>query len=124
MDTAQSKIARLERSIVRAGESVTFERVSADASSGEMVVELSVDVPAHVRFSAPQDLLDSEAKDIRIVVSPTILMGTEIGSPPAIFGIPLRDDRVVVEGIIANIQTIDPLYYRGELVRINILARG
>lgn len=124
METAQSKIARLERSITRAGESVTFERVSADGTTGETVVQLSVVVPAHVRSSEPQDLIDSEARDIKIVVSPTVLMGTEIGSPPGVFGIPFRDDRVLVEGITANVQTISPIYYRNTLVRINILARG
>lgn len=124
MDTAESKIARLERSIARAGQTVLFERLSTDSATGASIIEMSVSVPAWTRTSFPQDFIDNDARDIRIVVSPTVLFGTEIGSPPQVFGLPKRDDRTIIEGEVANIQQIMPIYYNGEIVRINLLCRG
>lgn len=124
MDTAQNKIARLERSIAREGEVVTFERLATDATTGASVVVSSVEVPAWTRSSSPQDLVDGEARDIKITVSPTLLLAETIGSPPEAFGIPRRDDRVLIQNSPANIQNIFPIYWGGVLVRINLLARG
>lgn len=125
MDTAENKIARLEASIARAGEVVTFERLNTDPTTGVSTVEMVVsDVPAWIRSSAPQDLIDSEAKNMRVVVSPTRLLEPVVGSPPAAFGIPQRDDRIIIQGSPANVQQIDPIYYGGILVRINLLCRG
>lgn len=125
MDTAQTKIIRLEASLARAGQTVTFERLITDSTTGETLIEKSITVPARARSSSPQDLIDSEARDITIVVSPTLLLEEMFGSPPAAFGIPLRDDRVVIDdGTVANLQNIFPIYWAGALVRINMLARG
>lgn len=124
MDTAEAKIARLERSIAREGQTVVFERLSTNPTTGASVVQLSLTVPAWTRASAPQDLADSEARDIRIVVSPTLLLAPAFGSPPMAFGLPQRDDRVLIEGIPTNIHTISPLYYGGVVVRINMICRG
>lgn len=123
MDSAEIKIARLEKSINRTGESVTFERISVNSATGAMMVEKSVTVPAWIRDSIPQDLLDNEARDVRVIVSPTLFLA-ENGSPPSAFGIPIRDDRVIIHGSTANVQNVAPIYYNGALVRINILARG
>jgi hypothetical protein len=125
MDTAGGKIARLERSIGRTGESIVLERLATDPTTGASVVVMSVVLPAWVRSSEPQDLLAGDGvRDIRIVVSPTILMEASIGSPPMAFGLPQRDDRIIVQGSSANIQDIMPIYWGGALVRVNLLARG
>lgn len=124
METAPTKIARLERSIARTGETVTLERLSTDPTTGASVVLMSLTLPAHVRASQPQDLLDNEARDIAVILSPTLLLAASIGSPPVAYGLPQRDDRVTVQGAPANVQTVMPLYYTGQLVRVNLLCRG
>jgi hypothetical protein len=68
-----------------------------------------------VRNFGPQDLAAGEVQDIRVVLSPT---------PLSTFGLPSRDDRIVIDGNPSNIEQIAPLYYGGQLVRVNLLCRG
>lgn len=124
METSGSKIARLERSIARAGGSIVLERLVVDMTTGAESVLMSITVPAWIRSSDPQDLLVSDVRDIRIVVSPTLLLEASIGSPPVAFGLPKRDDRAIVEGISTNLQDVMPISWGGQIVRINLLARG
>jgi hypothetical protein len=125
METASRKIARLDRSIARAGETVTLQRTAVDGSTGGVTVALELSaVPAHVRASQPQDLIDPDAKEMRVVLSPTQLLATTLGSPAVAFGIPARDDKVLIQGDPSNVQQVDPIYYGGSLVRINLLCRG
>lgn len=125
METASRKIARLDRSIARAGETVTLQRTSTDGSTGAVTVALQLsDVPAHVRASAPQDLIDPDAKEIRVIVSATHLLAATLGSPAVAFGIPERDDKVLIQGDPSNVQEVAPIYYGGALVRVNLLCRG
>lgn len=124
METAATKIARLDRSIARAGETVTLQRTATDGG-GQVTTSLQLaDCPAHVRASAPQDLIDPEAKEMRIVLSATHLLAATIGSPAAAFGIPARDDKVLIQGNPSNVQEVAPIYYGGALVRVNLLCRG
>lgn len=125
METAATKIARLNRSIDRTGEVVTLQRTAVNASTGAVTVAAQLaDCPAHVRASAPQDLIDPEAKEMRVILSPTHLLAATIGSPPAAFGIPERDDKVLIQGNPSNVQEVAPIYYGGALVRVNLLCRG
>jgi hypothetical protein len=123
MSTAAEKIARLDRSIARAGDSVTIQRTST-AGTGAVTVTEQVVCPAHVRASAPQALLDEGGvREIAVIVSATPLL-TPAGSPPAAFGLPARDDRILIQGDPSNIVEIAPIYYGGALVRVNLLCRG
>jgi hypothetical protein len=122
MSTAAEKIARLDRSIARAGDSVTIQR-TATAGTGAVTVTEQVVCPAHVRASAPQDLVDGSVKEIAVILSATPLL-TPAGSPPAAFGLPARDDRILIQGEPSNIVEVAPIYYGGELVRVNLLCRG
>ena len=125
METAARKIARLDRSLARTGETVTLQRTAVDSSTGGVTVALSLpDVPAHVRASRPQDLIDPDAKEMRVVLSPTQLLAETLGDPLAAFGIPERDDKVLIQGDPSNIQEVAPIYYGGALVRVNLLCRG
>lgn len=125
METASRKIARLDRSIARTGETVTLQRTAVSGSTGAVTVALELsDVPAHVRASAPQDLIDPDAKEMRVVLSPTQLLAATLGSPAAAFGIPERDDKVLIQGDPSNVQEVAPIYYGGALVRVNLLCRG
>lgn len=121
---ASSKIRRLERSIARTGETVTLQRTATDGSTGDVTVALELaDVPAHVRASAPQDLVDPDAREMRVILSPTRLLVATLG-PAFAFGIPQRDDKVLIQGDPSNVQEVAPIYYGGALVRVNLLCRG
>lgn len=124
METAPRKIARLDRSIARTGETVTLQRTSTDGEGAVTVALQLADVPAHVRASKPQDLIDPEAKEMRVILSATHLLAATIGSPAVAFGIPERDDKVLIQGDPSNVQEVGPIYYAGALVRVNLLCRG
>jgi len=111
----QTLIARLDAAIAGYGQTVTLQRTAVDPVTGAISVSDTVDCPAAVRTSAPQALEGGDVIDIRVIVSPSSL-GT--------FGIPSRDDRIVIEGNPSNIETIGPLYYGGQLCRVNLLCRG
>lgn len=124
MDTAQNKISRLDRSIARGGESVTIERLTTDPTTGASSVAMSIVVPAWIRSSEPQDLLSSEARDMQVVISSTVILAPMFGSPAVAYGLPLKDDRIIIQGNNANIEDVMPIYYGGTLVRVNLVARG
>jgi hypothetical protein len=109
-------IASLDAAIAGYGQTVTLQRTEVDPATGAITVTDSVDMPAAVRSYGPQDLEASgDVIDIRVILSPTGI---------AAFGLPSRDDQIVIEGDPANIVQIAPLYYGGQLVRLNLLCRG
>jgi len=112
--TPQTLIARLDAAIAGYGQTVVLQRTAVDAA-GDVTVADEVTCPAAVRNFGPQDLEAGEVTDIKVVLSPTGL-----GS----FGLPSRDDRIVIEGNPSNITQIAPLSYGGQLVRVNLLCRG
>lgn len=125
METAARKIKRLDDSIARTGETVTLQRTVVDAATGGVTVALELaDVPAHVRASKPQDLIDPDATEMLVVLSPTQLLAATLGSPAVAFGIPARDDKVLIQGDPSNAQEVAPIYYGGALVRVNLRCRG
>jgi hypothetical protein len=113
--TPHTMISGLDRALAYTGESVTLQRTAIDASTGGITISDEITCPAQIRSYAPQDLASGEVQDIRVILSPTGL-----GS----YGIPSRDDRVVIKGNPSNIEQIAPLYYGGQLVRVNLLCRG
>jgi hypothetical protein len=113
--TAAELISRLDNAITHYGQTVTLQRTNVDPASGAVAVTDSIDCPAAVRPSGPQDLEAGEVVPIRIVVSPTGLGD---------FGLPNRDDRLLIDGNPTNIQQVAPLYFAGQLVRVNLLCRG
>jgi len=112
--TPQVLIARLDAAIAGYGQTVVLQRTAVDAA-GDVTVAEQVECPAAVRNFGPQDLEAGEVTEIKVVLSPTGL-----GS----FGLPSRDDRIVIEGNPSNITQIAPLSYGGQLVRVNLLCRG
>ena len=113
--TPATLIARLDAAIGGYGQSVTLQRTTVDGTTGGVTVVAEVACPAKFRTFGPQDLAAGEVQDISVVISPTAL-GT--------FGVPSRDDRIVIDGDPSNIEQIAPLYYGGQLVRVNLLCRG
>jgi hypothetical protein len=108
-------ISALDAALAPTGESVTLQRTAIDASTGGVTISDEVTCPAQVRSYAPQDLAAGDVQDIRVILSPTFL-----GS----FGIPSKDDRILIRGNPSNIEQIGPIYYGGQLVRVNLLCRG
>jgi hypothetical protein len=113
--TPATLIGRLDAAIAGYGQSVTLQRTAVDNTTGGVTVAAEVTCPAKFRTFGPQDLAAGEVQDISVIISPTAL-GT--------FGMPSRDDRIVLDGNPSNIEQIAPLYYGGQLVRLNLLCRG
>jgi len=111
--TPQVLIGRLDAAIAGYGQTIELQRTAVDAA-GDVSVAESVTCPAKVRAFGPQDL-EAAVTDIQVIISPTGLGG---------FGVPSRDDRVVIAGNPSNIVQVAPLYYGGALVRVNLLCRG
>jgi len=108
-------IARLDAAIAGYGQTVTVRRTAVDPVTGATTVAEEIACPAAVRNFGPQSLESGESQEIRVVLSPTGL-----GS----FGIPSRDDIILIDGDPANITEIAPLSYGGALCRVNLLCRG
>jgi hypothetical protein len=113
--TPQNIIARLDAALSHTGESVTLQHTAVDSATGGVSVTGEVTCPAQIRSYAPQDLEAGDVQDIRVILSPNGL---------GAFGIPSRDDRILINANPSNIEQIGPLYYGGELVRVNLLCRG
>jgi hypothetical protein len=113
--TPGTLIERLDAAIAGYGQSVTLQRTAVDPTTGGITVAEEVTCAAAVRNFGPQSLEPGEAKEIKVVLSPT-----GVGS----FGLPSRDDVILIDGNPSNITEIDPLTYGGALVRINLLCRG
>jgi hypothetical protein len=111
--TPATIIARLDAAIAGYGKTVTLRHLGLDDFGAETVIE-EVACPAKIRPFGPQDLEAGEVLPIQVVLSPTSLGSFEIG----------RDDPIVIEGNNSNVQQIAPLYYGGQLVRVNLLCRG
>ena len=113
--TPQTIIARLDAAIAQYGQTVTLQHTAVDPATGGVTVADEVTCAAAVRAFGPQDLEAGEVTEIKVVISPTAL-----GS----FGLPSRDDRIIIDGNPSNITQIAPLAFGGQLVRLNLLCRG
>ena len=107
-------ITRLDAQLAGYGQTVTIQHTAIDPTSGAVTVSDEVTCPAKVRRYAPQDLAAGEVTDIQVIVSPTGLGAF----------VPSRDDRILIYANPSNIEQIGPLYYGGQLVRVNMLCRG
>jgi hypothetical protein len=113
--TAAQCIASLDRTLALYGQKVTIQHTAIDPATGAVTVSQEVTCSAKVRPYGPQDLEAGNVTDIQVILSPT-----GVGA----FGIPTRDDRIVIDANPSNVEQIAPLYFGGELVRINLLCRG
>jgi hypothetical protein len=62
---AQTLIARLDAALAGYGQTVTLQRTSVDSATGAVTVTESVDCPAVVRPTGPQDLEAGDVVPIR-----------------------------------------------------------
>lgn len=115
MTEAESFIQALDEELAGYGQTVTLIHQSTDADGATTITD-QVSCPAKVRPYTPQDLEAGEVRDIRVILSPTSLK---------IFGMPGRDTRIIIEDDDpSNIEQLEPLFYGGVLVRLNLLCRG
>ena len=115
MISARQIIGRLDRALALYAQTVTLQHTTIDASTGAITVVDEVTCPAKFRTYVPQDLQAGDVQDINVILSPT-----GIGA----FGLPSRDDRIMIDDNPSNVEQIGPLYFGGELVRVNLLCRG
>jgi hypothetical protein len=107
-------IGYLDDAIAEVGENVTLQRIAVD-SQGAETIAATVTCRACVRATQPQDIVASDVRDTTVIVSPTGL-----GS----FGVPAKDTRIIIQGSAANVESIEPIYVQGVLVRVNMQCRG
>jgi hypothetical protein len=115
MSEADYCIAALDYGLAQYGEDIVLQRFTAD-SQGVQTVAFEALCRATVRSHLPQELVHVpfEAPATKVVISPTPL--TLVGWP----GLPVKDDRLIIDGQPNNIETVSPIRVDGVLLRIDI----
>lgn len=107
-------IAMLDRQIRAHGQPVTLRRM---VTNGDPV---DLQVGAFVRGYKPEELVGGIAQgDTMVTLSPTSLAGSALEASP-----PRRNDKVLVDGRLRNVEMADPVRLAGTLVRLNLQVRG
>jgi hypothetical protein len=120
------EIAALDRAIARAGETVTLRRITGTSPQTFFDVVLS----AVCRGYKPVELIGAIVQgDSLVILSPTDIDRVQWpgGQTPATIGdvrVPKVNDKVIQQGKPRNVQAANPVYVRGELVRIELQVRG
>lgn len=111
MTVAADAISDLDAEMAETGQAVTLRRIVPNAPAIERPSR------AFVRGYRPDELVGGiNQGDTLVALSPTNL--------PAEFADLRRNDRVIIEGRVRNVEYVDPVRINGTLVRINALVRG
>lgn len=117
--TPFAAIAALDRAIAANSQTVTLRRY---VGLGPSRVPYDATVQAHVRGYAPAELVGGIMQgDVRVIVSPTPIIAQGWPGPQ---DWPRMGDKVVIGGREHNVEAAPPLLMAGEVVRIEIQARG
>lgn len=123
--SAADKVARLDRALQRAGEDVVLRRVVGATN------QALIDAPvrALVRGFKPAELVGGIIQgDSLAIISPTGIEAAQWpgGHAPqaADARVPVRNDKLIVQGRTRNIEAAAPIYVDGTLVRIELQLRG
>lgn len=123
------ELAALDRALARKGEIIILRRNFGTTPSTTVDVELR----AFVRGYAPQELVGGISQtDSLIVTSPTEITRAQWpgGQTPTsgLFvsdpRLPKKNDRVIVQGRLRNVETVGPIFIGDELVRIEMRVLG
>jgi len=125
----QREVHELDKSLVVDGEDVVLRRIVGT------VHQVMVDVVcrAFVRRYQAQELTDMIIQgDSHVIISPTQIIdaqwpgGQPIHASDATLDhrVPRKNDKLVVQGKVRNIETAEPIYIANELVRIEMTVRG
>lgn len=115
--TPAEVIAMLDRQIAEHGQTVAIERL---VGTGPMATRQGggVQIAAHVRTLREDELISGMTQDdLMVIVSPTGLAGWQ-------FGVPVKGDKVVIDGRPRNIELAQPIKIAGTLVRLNLKVKG
>jgi hypothetical protein len=125
---AQLKIARLDRSLAKSGQTVILQRIIGTVNQARSVVTLK----AHVRSYDGVQLQGGIVQgDRRVIISPTEIIannwpgglsGNRVDDPR----VPRRGDSIIIAGRECAVLNGAPIYLDGtsDLVRIDIQVRG
>ena len=122
------EIAALDRAVARTGEAVTLRRNTG--STPQTTVDVTLQ--AIVRGFKPSELISGSgivAGDSLVIISPTAINAAQWpgGQSPTVTGdqrIPRTTDAVIRQGKSRTVQSANPVYVRGVLVRIELQVRG
>lgn len=120
------EIAALDRAVARTGETIILRRTTGTNPQTWIDVELM----AVVRGYKPVELVGGLAQtDAFVALSPTDINRAQWpgGQSPSATGdarVPRKGDRVVMQGRARNVETVAPIYVRGELVRVEMRVIG
>lgn len=128
MTPAEWEIAELDASLADVGEDITLKRVSGPLLS----VVVSCECRAFVRGYQPDELVGGIMQtDKKVIMSPTQIIAKGWPGPGALplndedRRVPKKGDKVVIQGRAFNIENNNGgIYVGGELVRIELQARG
>lgn len=115
--TPAAAIAMLDRQIAEHGQTVAIERL-VGTGPGATRQGGDVPVPAFVRTLREEELIAGMTQnDLLVVVSPSGLAAWP-------HGVPVKGDKVLVDGRSHNIELPQPVKIAGALVRLNLKVKG
>jgi hypothetical protein len=122
------EVAALDRAIARVGETVTLRRTTGTTPQ----VFFDVALPAIVRGYKPSELISGSGivqGDSLVILSPSAIDRAQWpgGQSPTVTGdqrIPKTGDKIIHQGRYGAVQSANPVYVRGQLVRIEVQIRG
>jgi len=117
--------AALDRALARKGEIIIVRRYTST-----LVTWFDVECRAFVRGYTPQELIGGISQtDSLVTISPTEIFATQWpgGQSPGSSvdpRIPRKNDRVIIQGRVRNIESVGPFFVASELVRIEMRVIG
>lgn len=120
-------VADLDSTLADIGEDITLQRLV-----GTQEIPIGVDCRAFVRGYAPDELVGAIMQnDRQLVISPTEIInegwpGPNSSATPTDRDrrVPIKGDRVIIQGKKHSVEAATGIYVRDELVRIEMRVRG
>lgn len=115
---------QLDRSLARVGQDVTLQRLIGVTVAAQVICR------AVVRGYDPSELIGGiTQQDLKVILSPTqiIVSGWQSFSatvPTQDQRVPVKDNKVIINGKTRNVEAAGGIYVAGELVRIEMRVRG
>lgn len=114
--TPGAAIAQLDRQVAAHGQEVTLRRVVPNAAAIEATVR------GVVRGYRPEQITDGITMGAsQVILSPSALIGTPFEAEESW---PRKNDKVIINGRVRNIEAPDPIKVNDVLVRFNLQVAG
>lgn len=123
-------INALDRALVISGQDCTLRRIYGQAGGAQTNADMTV--RAVVRAFQPQELVAGiDQGNVKAILSPTEISqsgwpnGTEVASSTSPNpNMPRRNDRLIVDGRVYTVQSVNPISMGNKLVRIELGLLG